>query len=199
MDTVPKDVLILFALEMDMYTLLQFCKSNSTINDLICANNIFWKNKIEKERPGLLEKIYSDLEPIKYKDLYKKLRGNKVYKYYSVPPIYIKGEFEDRDFKEIGIDRIGIFDGDKMESRKNWVISTNHPEYTFEDPIYVNDHQDAINIIKSELEFHILDIDHMDIYNRYNRYMEDLQNNNKVHVDEENIDVIFTIQPTTIY
>jgi hypothetical protein len=47
----PKDVISLLALEMDLITLLNFCKTNKGINKTIYKSNIFWFNKLSRDFP----------------------------------------------------------------------------------------------------------------------------------------------------
>ena len=154
MEKVPKDVLVLFALEMDLYTLLQICLTNSIINRLICDNDIFWKNKIEKERPGLLPAIYYHLIPISYKNLYRKSLGDNVY-HLALPNqqyISIKGDFDEMDFKaDVGFEQEGTYWSDNKTSVETWELTSDNPEYTFEEPVYTNTRSELINIVRNEL------------------------------------------------
>jgi len=45
----PKDVLILLALEMDIEYVINLCKTSSIFNQKICKNEHFWKNKLFKD------------------------------------------------------------------------------------------------------------------------------------------------------
>ena len=49
MDKIPKDVLVLIALELDLPTILSYCRSNSNFNRSVCDNFNFWYNKHYKE------------------------------------------------------------------------------------------------------------------------------------------------------
>jgi len=45
----PKDVLMLLALEMDIEYVINLCQSSSLFNNKICKDNHFWLNKLFKE------------------------------------------------------------------------------------------------------------------------------------------------------
>lgn len=154
MENVPKDVLILFALEMDIYTLLQFCKSNSRINNLICANDLFWRNKVEKERPGLLPAIYDHLKPITFKQIYRKSLGVDIHDL-ELPNsqiITIKGDWDETDFKDdVGLEHGGYWISDQKTKVENWKLTTDNPEYTFEEPIYANSRDELVKFVDDEL------------------------------------------------
>lgn len=49
MDKLPKDVLALIALDMDIEYVIRLCQTSSTFNEKICKNNYFWLNKLQKD------------------------------------------------------------------------------------------------------------------------------------------------------
>ena len=51
METLNKDMLVKIALELDLPRLLRFCESEKRINDKVCKNNDFWRNKLERDFP----------------------------------------------------------------------------------------------------------------------------------------------------
>lgn len=53
MEKIPKDVLILIALEFDLREILKFCSTSKYINRTICESQIFWRKKISREYPHL--------------------------------------------------------------------------------------------------------------------------------------------------
>jgi len=53
----PKDVLMLLALEMDIEYIINLCQTSSLFNNKICKNNYFWMNKLFKEF-GIQTNIY---------------------------------------------------------------------------------------------------------------------------------------------
>jgi hypothetical protein len=58
MEYLPKDVLVLLAMEMSYPEILKFCQTNKNINRAVCKNNYFWRNKLYKDYPSLEEKDY---------------------------------------------------------------------------------------------------------------------------------------------
>ena len=49
MQTVPKDILVKLALDLDLPDLLNLCQVNKQINQKICASKDFWKQKLWKD------------------------------------------------------------------------------------------------------------------------------------------------------
>ena len=45
----PKDMLYLLALDLDMATLAAYCRSNKRFNNIACDNEVFWINKLKKD------------------------------------------------------------------------------------------------------------------------------------------------------
>ena len=45
MESLPKDLLIQLALELDLPSILNYCRSSKKFNNLICNNYTFWMNK----------------------------------------------------------------------------------------------------------------------------------------------------------
>lgn len=45
----PKDILLKLAMELDLSEILNLCESDKKINDNICENNWFWKEKLQKD------------------------------------------------------------------------------------------------------------------------------------------------------
>lgn len=55
MEDLNKDVLLLLAMQMDLPTLNNFCRTSKRINEKVCNNDIFWRNKLEKDFPGFIK------------------------------------------------------------------------------------------------------------------------------------------------
>jgi len=49
--TFHKDLWIMLALELDMYTLINLCQTSSQINSKVCEKDYFWIQKLQKEYP----------------------------------------------------------------------------------------------------------------------------------------------------
>jgi len=54
LETLPKDILVLLALELDFNDFINLSQTSSKINEKICRNRYFWINKLMKDY-GILE------------------------------------------------------------------------------------------------------------------------------------------------
>ncbi len=52
MENLPKDVMRLMALELDMPDILNYCLTNKKFNATICESQTFWRNKYMNDFPG---------------------------------------------------------------------------------------------------------------------------------------------------
>ena len=67
--TIPNDILTLFALDSDLKSIINLCKTSKKVNDSICNNELFWKQKLQRE--------YYDIDisnVTEYKNLYLYLK-----------------------------------------------------------------------------------------------------------------------------
>lgn len=48
-DKLPKDVIVFMALNYDLVAITAFCQTNSRFNQLVCQNNNFWLQKLQKD------------------------------------------------------------------------------------------------------------------------------------------------------
>ena len=78
-DNIPKDVLMLIALEYDLPDILSFCLSSKRFNDTVCKNNIFWMNKFKRDQPDVYEKIKD--KKVNWKQIYIRFISVKNKKY----------------------------------------------------------------------------------------------------------------------
>ena len=53
MDTVPKDVLMLAILDLDLPSIISLCSTKEDFNEIICKSEIFWRKKLEKDHPNI--------------------------------------------------------------------------------------------------------------------------------------------------
>ena len=69
-----RDIIISLALEYDLPTLLNYCRTSKRINDLVCNNNLFWVLKLKKD---------FDISPedISLKEKKDKMYAKKYYEY----------------------------------------------------------------------------------------------------------------------
>lgn len=51
MENVPKDILVLIALELDLPNLVNLCRSHKEINRKVCQNDAFWIQKLQRDFP----------------------------------------------------------------------------------------------------------------------------------------------------
>ncbi len=192
MEKLSRDTLILLALEMDMGEILNMCQTNKRINEKICKNDMFWLNKIRKERPNFLSSMVDKLKFKNYKDLYMKLQnsGDKVYKlYFDTGDINVKGYIFDylKNYQPgltaddiIKSELIGEFIGDKLNG-KSWLIYTNNAEYTFE-PFITNTKTEAINLAKNEINFHLQDEVEPEVIQKY---YDEIEKTDSVTIEED--------------
>ena len=57
LDELPRDPLLVVAMNMDFSTLNNFCKSSEKINEKICNNDNFWRNKLAQDFPGFIKHL----------------------------------------------------------------------------------------------------------------------------------------------
>jgi hypothetical protein len=70
----PKDVLLLMALDFDANTITNLCSTSHKFNNIICKNTDFWKRKFLKEYPNL------DISNVKqYTKLYSYLKSRALH------------------------------------------------------------------------------------------------------------------------
>ncbi|GAG79205.1 unnamed protein product, partial [marine sediment metagenome] len=49
MDKIPKDIIVLLALELDISDVLTYCRLSKRFNNAVCNNFSFWYNKLFKD------------------------------------------------------------------------------------------------------------------------------------------------------
>ena len=67
---VPKDILIMMALDLDLPSLYSLCRSDASKNRILCASSIFWRKKLEQDYPKI---DITDIKSTNYKPLYEYL------------------------------------------------------------------------------------------------------------------------------
>jgi hypothetical protein len=84
MDTLSKQELLLLAIEMDTPSLINFCKSNARINNLVCKQNQIWINKLKREYKFDFLGPTNEIRNPKtyYRILYEKLQ-DVIFKYHE--------------------------------------------------------------------------------------------------------------------
>ena len=82
MEKTSKDMLVQIALELDLKDILNFCNSFKKVNEKICKDDMFWRNKIEKEHPNIFSYNYLP-KYISYRDFYENIQDTK-YRRYSI-------------------------------------------------------------------------------------------------------------------
>lgn len=202
MEKLPKDLIVLLALEMDTPSLLKFCNTSSKNNKLICGNETFWRLKIEKERPGvipILQKVFKEEEGLNYKKLYQQLNGDDVY-YDEETDTYIKGNFYDEDTYIKG----NFYEsGEMLDSGVPFSSSNQYYKLVFtRESLFGTDFQPDFfgtkdKILEAGLEeinFHLDGEDEQTILNYENKFKED----GYVSVDEEEVLFSLNMQPVKI-
>ena len=70
MEKVTKDVLFLFAVELDLPSFLRFCRSSKIVNEKVCKQDDIWKYKLNKEFPDFtklgLKKSFREIYTLLY-------------------------------------------------------------------------------------------------------------------------------------
>lgn len=89
MERLPKDVLIMLALDLSNQDILHFCSTSKKINLSICNNNTFWMKKLNKEYPFTIGKFKSNSD---FHKIYLSLLNKEVHTYY----IFISNENTDK-------------------------------------------------------------------------------------------------------
>ena len=125
MEKLPKDMIIYLAMEMELPEIISFCNTSKKINERVCKNNIFWRNKIEKERPGLLDYL-SDEKQKDYRKIYKRINDSK----YSGEVTFTEdGDIIKGDFKDFEDDWELDYCGECKVGQTVWLFSSNKDEY----------------------------------------------------------------------
>lgn len=89
MERFDKNLLRLMAIELDMPSLIKFCKTNKRINKEVCQSQDFWRNKLNKEFPNTIGKFYI----ADFRKIYLSLINKEVHTYY----IFISQENKQED------------------------------------------------------------------------------------------------------
>ena len=50
------DELFLLALQLDLPSIINFCKTSKKVNEKICRNENFWKQKVNQDFPGFINR-----------------------------------------------------------------------------------------------------------------------------------------------
>ena len=80
MDKLPKDIIVLLALELDISDVLTYCKLSKRFNNAVCNNFSFWYNKLFKDfgftyiGNKTLKDVKDYYKKIKYFDLNERLQ-----------------------------------------------------------------------------------------------------------------------------
>jgi hypothetical protein len=85
-EKLDKNLLRLLAIDLDIPSLIKFCKTNKRINKEVCESKDFWRNKLHKEFPNTIGKFSKD-----FKRIYFSLLNKEVIKYY----IFISAQNEE--------------------------------------------------------------------------------------------------------
>ena len=131
MDKLPKDVLCLIALNLDGWYIQNLCNTSKRITDAISRNEMFWMNKILKERPNFLPDLKDKVKFPSYKVLYNRLinrKSNNIYKWqFGQDTVNILGTLTDYidgnqcdNFKS---EYLAEFFSDEFK-KENWLLHT---------------------------------------------------------------------------
>ncbi len=76
MESLPKDVLVLLAFDLDYADILKLCSSTKRINRAICDNEYFWRNKLYKTYP-FARKLQEKYPITNFRKFYQDVERNK--------------------------------------------------------------------------------------------------------------------------
>ena len=146
MDKLSKDVLCLIALKLKGRDISSFCNTSKRITELISRNEMFWINKILKERPNFLSTFKDKVKLLDYKRLYNRLSvcNDKIYSvYFNKKVLHVKGKLKNYlEEDDIYYESVGKFVGDKFGS-ENWSIISGKNNVM----VVVSSIKDILNII----------------------------------------------------
>lgn len=80
------DVLRMLAMELDLPSIIKFCKTNKTVNKSVCQNNMFWRNKLYRDFPDALTDIPSGAKYEKIYKTYANVLAPSIFYVYKFPP-----------------------------------------------------------------------------------------------------------------
>jgi len=79
METLPKDILISIALNLDLPQIIQFCKTDKYHNNVICESRNFWNRKLLQDF-GIVSKTPKE----EYKTLFLDQNNEKLYDKFGI-------------------------------------------------------------------------------------------------------------------
>lgn len=89
METIPRDILIQIALDLNYIDILRWCVSNKYVNEKVCKNQDFWKKMLYRDYPFIPR-----FESNNFKKLYKLLRETIVSPNIINKPVYISNNMK---------------------------------------------------------------------------------------------------------
>ena len=84
---IPRDILVVLALEMNYMDILSWCVSSKHVNQNVCKNQDFWRSLLYKRYPSV-----SGFKSNDYRNLYKLLRETIVSQNPYNKPVFISQE-----------------------------------------------------------------------------------------------------------
>jgi hypothetical protein len=97
MEKLPKDLIVYLAMELELPEILLFSMASKKTNERVCKNNDFWRNKIEKERPGLLQILNSRSNKLqnKFREIYFEVYKSKFSNEFTIidDKYIVKGDY----------------------------------------------------------------------------------------------------------
>jgi hypothetical protein len=82
MEQTDKNVLMDMALQLDLASLTNLCKTSKKMNQTLCNNDVFWMKKLYKDYPITIGKIGTKLSSPIFKTIYKSLVKKEIYIYH---------------------------------------------------------------------------------------------------------------------
>ena len=156
------DELTVIGMLLDLPELLSFCSSSKRINNVLCKNNTFWRNKLLKEHPNILPLIADSNYTYReiYEDLYSHRDDNIYSVKYSTKPLSIEGVV--KGFVE-EYTHIYVLNGEDFPiGSRVWVAVNNRPDILFPDPIIEYTRKRIEELILSEITLQLDNDDDLD-------------------------------------
>jgi len=109
-DKLTRDSLILTGLELDLPEIINFCKSDVRLDQIICKNDSFWMNKLIKDYPQTYKKL-SEMDKKNFRKYYERAynitNGN-----YNSSKIYTSKSLTDEIMKQYTANPPGLLPND---------------------------------------------------------------------------------------
>jgi len=194
MEKLPKDMIIYLAMEMELPEILSFCKTSKKTNERVCKDNNFWRNKIKKDRPNLLDYLSEDEK--NYRKIYERIYESK---FNNVITFTEDGDIIKGDFEDFGDSWESNYCEECKVGQTVWLFSSNNDEYYPKTIIFEKER--AINWIVDEIRIRFENDDILIDFNIDEKLTEIRKNfvkNDEYIYDFEYMNLYFTLKKVVI-